>query len=302
MPFTTRPGLAPAGEALFFASPKKSAQKKGDPQSGSLRCAPGNLRCSNQAGSRSNSPAAQTFASPDPLGSALLSPARTGHTKSPMPETNTKTSTRHGAYLGSSAVGISFPPRPGWAEQRRRGRIKISDVRRLRSRQVSEISVHSEQRKVPVAQRRDPDCGSPFLWLLLLAKQKKVTSRRATPGRVVKGNSYQFNSNPCPSILDQMPVFPPAPSANHRHECRTQRPSLAGKAWTQRLRVFRSLAHKRCQPLFAATAAARGRIAPPIRVIDAEVARKRPVLAFSVISCPLMRPARPLRTHLSPNR
>src|SRR5437667_5917039 len=70
----------------------------------------------------------------------------------------------------------------------------------------------------------------------------------------------------------------------------------------QRLRVSRSLAHKRCQPLFAATAAARGRIAPPIRVIDAEVARKRPVLAFSVISCPLMRPARPLRTHLSPNR
>ena len=28
---------------LFFASPKKSRQKKGDPQSGSLRCATGNL-------------------------------------------------------------------------------------------------------------------------------------------------------------------------------------------------------------------------------------------------------------------
>ena len=27
------PGLAPAGEVLFFASPKKSTQKKGDPQS-----------------------------------------------------------------------------------------------------------------------------------------------------------------------------------------------------------------------------------------------------------------------------
>jgi hypothetical protein len=26
-----KPGLAPAGEALFFASPKKSTQKKGDP-------------------------------------------------------------------------------------------------------------------------------------------------------------------------------------------------------------------------------------------------------------------------------
>jgi hypothetical protein len=28
---------------LFFASPKKSTQKKGDPQSGSLRCATGTL-------------------------------------------------------------------------------------------------------------------------------------------------------------------------------------------------------------------------------------------------------------------
>src|SRR5437867_9489257 len=75
--------------------------------------------------------------------------------------------------------------------------------------------------------------GRLFFGYFLLAKQKKVTSRRATPGRVVKGNSYQFNSNPFPSILDQMPVFPPASSANHRHECRTQRPSLAGKAWAQ---------------------------------------------------------------------
>ena len=29
--FADKPGLAPAGEALFFASPKKSTQKKGDP-------------------------------------------------------------------------------------------------------------------------------------------------------------------------------------------------------------------------------------------------------------------------------
>ncbi|MBA4330112.1 MAG: hypothetical protein C0428_17940 [Polaromonas sp.] len=54
--FTNKPGLAPAGEALFFASPKKSTQKKGDPMvwvpSASLR---GNLRCSVKAGSSSNS-------------------------------------------------------------------------------------------------------------------------------------------------------------------------------------------------------------------------------------------------------
>ena len=62
--------------------------------------------------------------------------------------------------------------RPDWAEQRRNGRIKISDVRRLRSRQVSEISVRSEQRKLPGAQRRDPDCGSPFFWVLFFGEAK----------------------------------------------------------------------------------------------------------------------------------
>jgi hypothetical protein len=30
-PFACKPGLAPAGDALFFASPKKSTQKKGNP-------------------------------------------------------------------------------------------------------------------------------------------------------------------------------------------------------------------------------------------------------------------------------
>ncbi len=50
---------SPDSDSLFFASPKKSKQKKGDPQSGSRREATGNLRCSNPVGSRANSPAAQ---------------------------------------------------------------------------------------------------------------------------------------------------------------------------------------------------------------------------------------------------
>jgi hypothetical protein len=41
------PGLAPADDLLFFASPKKSKQKKGEPKSGPLR---GALRCSHLAG------------------------------------------------------------------------------------------------------------------------------------------------------------------------------------------------------------------------------------------------------------
>jgi hypothetical protein len=77
------------------------------------------------------------------------------------------------------------------------GRIKISDVRRLRSRLVSEISGPAEQRK---ESRSDPDFGSPFVWLLYFG-EAKVTSRRATPGLVVKGNHYQFNSLSRPSNI-----------------------------------------------------------------------------------------------------
>jgi hypothetical protein len=52
--FKCKPGLAPAGEALFFASPKKTTEKKGEPNAPpSLRA--GSLRCSIRAGSRSNS-------------------------------------------------------------------------------------------------------------------------------------------------------------------------------------------------------------------------------------------------------
>jgi len=42
------PGLGPAAEVLFFASPKQRTQKKGEPESGPLR---GALRCSQRAGS-----------------------------------------------------------------------------------------------------------------------------------------------------------------------------------------------------------------------------------------------------------
>ena len=49
----------------------------------------------------------------------------------------------------------------------------------------------SEHRSVPVAKRRDDEQGRLFFGYFLLAKQKKVTSRRAPPGRVVKGKQHQ---------------------------------------------------------------------------------------------------------------
>ena len=78
------PGLAPAGEHLFFASPKKRCQKKGDPAScvPPLRCgqpgvlARGACRRTHCALSRS----AQTDASPDPPAAALLGTATRAQT------------------------------------------------------------------------------------------------------------------------------------------------------------------------------------------------------------------------------
>ena len=61
--------------------------------------------------------------------------------------------------------------------------LKILDVRRLRSRQVSKISVCSEHRKVPGAKRRDPDCGSPFFGLPYFGEAKKGESPAAATER-----------------------------------------------------------------------------------------------------------------------
>src|SRR5512139_1999192 len=65
------PGLAPAGESPFFASPKKGDRKKGEPDSSTLRCAPGTLRCSARSGC-AQTRCAQTCAPLDPPGPALL--------------------------------------------------------------------------------------------------------------------------------------------------------------------------------------------------------------------------------------
>ena len=71
------PGLAPAGDLLFFASPKKPKEKKGDPQSGPLRGSlkkleePENLETSRLRRRRTSK-----FFNPSPP--AFSNPARTG--------------------------------------------------------------------------------------------------------------------------------------------------------------------------------------------------------------------------------
>ena len=83
------PGLAPAGDLLFFASPKKPKEKKGDPQSGPLRGSlkklkePENLETSQLRCRRTS-----RFFNPSP--SAFSSPARTGWVKEGSPSPNSR--------------------------------------------------------------------------------------------------------------------------------------------------------------------------------------------------------------------
>ena len=76
-------GSRPGGRGTFLCFAKEKYPKERRPAAwvpcASLR---GNLRCSTTAGSRANSPSAQTSAIPDPPPSALLGPARTGQSGS----------------------------------------------------------------------------------------------------------------------------------------------------------------------------------------------------------------------------
>jgi hypothetical protein len=65
--------LSPRRATYFSLSRQRNLRKrKATLLSASLRFATGNLRCSLQVGSRSNSPSAQTIAGPDPLEAPLL--------------------------------------------------------------------------------------------------------------------------------------------------------------------------------------------------------------------------------------
>ena len=173
---------SPGGESLFFASPKKSNQKKGDPQSGSLRCASGNFRCSKSAEflETSRLRRRQTSKNLFPLPPALLSPARTGW------------GNEFGFGEQSSAQRLTavfdfVPPTLG-EEARSTGKSGSGRVLSERS-EFARDPTFTEHRSVPVAQRRDDEQGRLFFAYFLLAKQKKVSCCRATPGMLAKGAS-----------------------------------------------------------------------------------------------------------------
>ncbi len=187
------------GNSLSFASPKESKQRKGDPT-----CCVPPLRCGQPAvlgpaGVSLNSLRSNN-AIPDPSGPALLGASRRGGEKeyrtakqpSPQqpkrrPRIPEETRTRHGeSLLVFVLVSLSSLPLPiapcGCAEERRLRRIRDRDC--LSEASSSETPPEPSTAGCPVAKRRGrSNQGRLFFGDFLLAKQKKVTCSRATPGQ-----------------------------------------------------------------------------------------------------------------------
>jgi len=156
-------------------------KRKATRWSGSLRFATGNLRCSPKVGSSSNSPSAQTIARPDPLSAALLGPARR------VGQTNTNAGAGRRGRASRVLAGarsltrIRSNPPSGCAEERRSSRIRASDCLSVAS--SSSTPAGPSTAGCPGAQRRGRrQQGRLFFACFLLARQTKVSSRRATPG------------------------------------------------------------------------------------------------------------------------
>jgi len=172
----------PGGNSLFFVSPKKRKQKKGDP----AVCDPcaalrGNLRCSVQPGPGSNSlrsdnrpslsvwpcaPRRSQKGGGSGFGFGFAIGLRQGRAKRVLASPN--------------PFGVPHPL--GWAEERRQKRIRARDC--LSRRRVRARPRFCRAPQVARSEAQGPRLsGRLFFGDFLLATQKKVTCRRATPGQ-----------------------------------------------------------------------------------------------------------------------
>ncbi len=208
LPLRRLPGL-PGGNLLFFASPKKSKQKKGDPQSGSLRFASGTLRCSGSAEFLETSRLRRRRTSKNlfPLLPALLSPARTGG--GGKSETGTRSGSGSGSgsqspypsplpsremtrYVARSQISFFSPvflppqlgegrgegspiprptplPKPVLAGLEKDGGDGLKNLD-VRRLRSRQVSRFSGTFNFFKEPRSGPDCGSPFFWLLFFGR------------------------------------------------------------------------------------------------------------------------------------
>jgi hypothetical protein len=202
----------PGGKSLFFASPKKRNQKKGDPQSGEflgseskfaepfgspegcgactaakLASDPNNFyEMGGNRGSAQTRLRLKQRAALIPISAHFTGPARTGF--------GGNSDSGSGSDLGFCSfslwekAGMRAPrtrfrqSRPGWAEERRAGWIRADTC-------LSEASLCLTPPGLSTARHREAaqTAGRLSFGYFSLAKQRKVTSSRATPGRVMKG-------------------------------------------------------------------------------------------------------------------
>ena len=178
----SRPGVAPAGDSLFFASPKKSKQKKGEPDAPTPSLRYGSLRCSVRAGC-AETRCAQTSAPliRPPLRYSFWRITAWG-TKTGQPDAQTSELPNHKtpqvrALARTCCPGCLAPgPHPSWLG---RGAQKSADQG---WRCLSEASLARPRwlRAPQVAPKGTQTAGRLFFAYFLLATQKKVSR---LPGR-----------------------------------------------------------------------------------------------------------------------
>ncbi len=213
----------PAATQLFFASPKKSTQRKATRSSGSLRFATGNLRCSTTAGS-AQTRFAQTARSLIRL--RLCSSAQPGRgnrerergTEYQIPKTNKDSPWRVLVSSGIHVFGFLLPaPCPLWMAPRSGGQTDQG------SRCLSEASlrgdpVWTEHRRLPVAKRRDAATRVAFSLLTFFWRSKRrVSSRRATPANRPQQRTRCWSKTSSSSATGAPALFSPSPSPPNLH-------------------------------------------------------------------------------------
>ncbi len=182
----------PGGNSLFFcAAKRKVSKRKGDP----TVCDPcatlrGNLRCSVQPGPGSNSLRSDNRPS---LSVWTSAPRRSQKGRGDRIGSGAGFGTGIGLRRGRAKRVLASPhqhpnpnpnlfPHPlGWTEERRQKRIRARDC--LSRRRVRARPRFCRAPQVARSEAQGPRLsGRLFFGDLLLATQKKVTCRRATPG------------------------------------------------------------------------------------------------------------------------
>ena len=180
------PGVA-RQQVTFFCFAKRKSPKKRRPAVWVPTLRYGQPAVLEPSGVRLNSLRSNN-AGPDPLVSALLGPARTGKSEIPNAEdkeVQIQTRTRHGVSLWLSVFGVGcwyslFPP---LVYAPRSGGSGGSGIALFERSEFSETPPEPSTAGCPVAQRRGRrHQGRLSFAYFSLAKQRKVSCRRATPG------------------------------------------------------------------------------------------------------------------------